>query len=132
MAEVFVHACQHGRTEVVRWFLDRGLNPDAAPYRGRTGLHWAIMHSQLEVVRLLLERAACPCADISTTIARRSLTGSLAVRPIRCNRRPSATVTGRTNTSGGRPVATSENSRKQPDRNPAKDQLHEQRSWTRH
>jgi ankyrin repeat protein len=60
MAEAFVHACQHGRTEVVRWFLDRGLNPDAAPYLGRTGLHWAIMHSQLEVVRLLLERGADP------------------------------------------------------------------------
>jgi hypothetical protein len=38
MAEAFVHACQHGRTEVVRWFLDRGLNPDVAPYFGRTGL----------------------------------------------------------------------------------------------
>jgi hypothetical protein len=60
MAEAFVHACQHGRTEVVRWFLDRGLNPDVAPYLGRTGLHWAIMHSQLEVVRLLLERGADP------------------------------------------------------------------------
>ena len=59
-AEAFVHACQHGRTEVVRWFLDRGLNPDAAPYLGRTGLHWAVMHSQLEVVRLLLERGADP------------------------------------------------------------------------
>jgi hypothetical protein len=60
MAEAFVHACQHGRIEVVRWFLDRGLNPDVAPYLGRTGLHWAIMHSQLEVVRLLLERGADP------------------------------------------------------------------------
>jgi hypothetical protein len=60
MAEAFVHACQHGRTEVVRWFLDRGLNPDAAPYLGRTGLHWAIMHRQLEVVRLLLARGADP------------------------------------------------------------------------
>jgi ankyrin repeat protein len=60
MGEAFVHACQHGRTEVVRWFLDRGLNPDVAPYLGRTGLHWAIMHSQLEVVRLLLERGADP------------------------------------------------------------------------
>lgn len=58
MAEAFVHACQHGRTEVVRWFLDRGLNPDSAPYLGRTGLHWAIMHSQLEAVRLLLECGA--------------------------------------------------------------------------
>ena len=36
MAEAFVYACQHGRIEVVRWFLDRGLNPDAAPFFGRT------------------------------------------------------------------------------------------------
>ena len=60
MAEAFVHACQHGRTEVVRWFLDRGLNPDVTPYFGRTGLLWAIMCEQVEVVRLLLERGADP------------------------------------------------------------------------
>jgi hypothetical protein len=60
MAEAFVHACQHGRTEVVRWFLDLGVSADVAPYPGRTGLHWAIMHSQLEVARLLLERGADP------------------------------------------------------------------------
>jgi hypothetical protein len=60
MAEAFVHACQHGRTEVVRWLLDLGVSPDVAPYLGRTGLHWAIMHSQLEVARLLLERGADP------------------------------------------------------------------------
>ncbi len=60
MAEAFVHACQHGRTEVVRWFLDRGLNPDVAPYFGRTGLLWAVMCQQVEVVRLLVERGADP------------------------------------------------------------------------
>jgi len=60
MAEAFVHACQHGRIEVVRWFLDRGLNPDVAPYFGRTGLLWAVMGQQLEVVRLLMERGADP------------------------------------------------------------------------
>ena len=71
MAEAFVHACQHGRTEVVRWFLDRGLNPDVAPYLGRTGMHWAILgltgagdnvlpDGPLEVTRLLLERGADP------------------------------------------------------------------------
>jgi ankyrin repeat protein len=60
MAEAFVHACQHGRIEVVRWFLDRGLNPDVAPYFGRTGLLWAVMGRQLEVVRLLMERGADP------------------------------------------------------------------------
>jgi hypothetical protein len=60
MAEAFVHACQHGRTEVVRWFLNRGLNPDVAPYFGRTGLVWAVMYQQPEVVGLLMERGADP------------------------------------------------------------------------
>jgi hypothetical protein len=60
MGEAFVHACQHGRIEVVRWFLDRGVHPDVAPYLGRTGLHWAIPGGHLEVIRLLLERGADP------------------------------------------------------------------------
>jgi len=60
IAEAFVHACQHGRTEVVRWFLDLGVSPDVAPYFGRTGLHWAIPDGHLEVIRLLLERGADP------------------------------------------------------------------------
>ena len=60
MAEAFVHACQHGRTEVVRWFLDRGLNPDVAAYFGRTGLVWAVMYQKPEVVGLLIERGANP------------------------------------------------------------------------
>ena len=60
IAEAFVHACQHGRTEVVRWFLDLGVSPDVAPYLGRTGLHWAIPGRHLEVIRLLLERGADP------------------------------------------------------------------------
>jgi hypothetical protein len=60
IAEAFVHACQHGRTEVVRWFLDLGVSPDVAPYFGRTGLHWAIPYARLEVIRLLVERGADP------------------------------------------------------------------------
>jgi ankyrin repeat protein len=60
VGEAFVHACQHGRTEVVRWFLDHGVHPDTAPYLGRTGLHWAIPAGSLEVVRLLMERGADP------------------------------------------------------------------------
>jgi hypothetical protein len=46
--------------------------------------------------------------------------------------RPSAIVTGRTNTSGGRPIATSENSPGSSLPYSVKDQLHEQRYWTRH
>jgi hypothetical protein len=60
LGEAFVHACQHGRTEVVRWLLDHGVQPDTAPYLGRTGLHWAIPSGSLEVVSLLLERGADP------------------------------------------------------------------------
>jgi ankyrin repeat protein len=71
IAEAFVHACQHGRTGVVRWFLDHGVRPDAALYLGRTGLHWAILtlggageevlpDGHLEVIRLLLQRGADP------------------------------------------------------------------------
>jgi hypothetical protein len=60
MAEAFVHACQHGRTEVVRWFLDRGLNPDVTAYFGRTGLVWAVLSQKPEVVGLLMERGADP------------------------------------------------------------------------
>jgi hypothetical protein len=51
--------------------------------------------------------AGWPCADISTTIDRRSFTGSFAVRPIRRSRCPSAIEIGRTNTSGRRPITTS-------------------------
>ncbi|MFI6316555.1 ankyrin repeat domain-containing protein [Nonomuraea sp. NPDC050556] len=60
LAEAFVHACQAGRVEVVRWFLDYGVAPDSAPYYGRTGLHWAVMSGHFAVVRLLLERGADP------------------------------------------------------------------------
>ena len=60
VGEAFVHACQHGRIEVVRWFLDRGVHPDVAPYHGQTGLHWAIRSGHLEVIRLLLDRGADP------------------------------------------------------------------------
>ncbi|WP_345578377.1 ankyrin repeat domain-containing protein [Nonomuraea rosea] len=60
VGEAFVHACQHGRIEVVRWLLDRGVRPDVAPYLGRTGLHWAVPAGHLDVIRLLLERGADP------------------------------------------------------------------------
>lgn len=58
LAEAFACACQHGRAEVARWFLGRGLSPDVAGFLGQTGLHLAILHQQPEMVRLLLERGA--------------------------------------------------------------------------
>ncbi len=41
MAEAFVYACQHGRTDVVRWFLDRRRNDRRGPPRGRHLQHAA-------------------------------------------------------------------------------------------
>lgn len=52
--------------------------------------------------------AGCPWADISTTIARRSFTGSFAVRVIRCNRWPQpSTPAGRTPAAVYPPATTS-------------------------
>ncbi|GAA0979943.1 ankyrin repeat domain-containing protein [Acrocarpospora macrocephala] len=83
VGEAFVHACQHGRIEVVRWFLDRGVHPDVAPYLGRTGLHWAIPGGRLHVIRLLLERGADPSIrdDLLQTDADGWLRITFAARP---------------------------------------------------
>ncbi|GAA2613239.1 ankyrin repeat domain-containing protein [Actinomadura fulvescens] len=83
VGEAFVHACQHGRLEVVRWFLDHGVHPDVAPYLGRTGLHWAIPGGRLEVIRLLLERGADPSIrdDLLQTDADGWLRIAFAARP---------------------------------------------------
>ncbi len=58
VAEAFVHACGSGRTEVVEWFLDQGVDASVCPYYGMTGLHSAIAQGLVDVVRLLLERGA--------------------------------------------------------------------------
>ncbi|MGW2566020.1 hypothetical protein [Streptomyces sp. NPDC001537] len=69
----------------------------------------------------------CPCADIITTIARRSRTASFAIRLIRCSRRPSSMLTGRTNTPGRRPTTTSTvTTWKQPAAQRTEDQLPDQ------
>jgi len=63
-----------------------------------------------EVVRDHMQRYpahSAPELTSAPTIARRSRTGSFAVRPIRCSRCPSAIETRRTNTSGPRPMTTS-------------------------
>jgi ankyrin repeat protein len=78
MAEAFVHACQLGRTEVVRWFLDRGLNPDVTAYFGRTGLVWAVIFQQPEVVGLLMERGADPArGDVMVPFGAKALVAIL-------------------------------------------------------
>ncbi|GAB3275549.1 hypothetical protein GCM10027589_00790 [Actinocorallia lasiicapitis] len=57
----------------------------------------------------MIEEADWPWADIITTIARRSFTGSLAVLVIFCRRRPSSIDNARTNTPGFLATTTSRN-----------------------
>jgi len=55
----FAWACEFGRTSVVDFLLQSGMEPDAKlKHDGQTGLHWAALGGHLETVRLLLERGA--------------------------------------------------------------------------
>jgi ankyrin repeat protein len=54
MEKGFLWGCQYGRTAVVEFLLDQGL--DAATKRGCTGLHWAAYSGHADTVKALLER----------------------------------------------------------------------------
>jgi hypothetical protein len=55
MESGFTWACGCGRTNVVEFLLEKGVNVNAMPH-GETGLHCAAYGGQLNIVRLLLER----------------------------------------------------------------------------
>ncbi len=55
----FAWACEFGRTAVVEFFLDHGIEVSTIlPHNGQTGLHWAASTGELPVVQLLLARGA--------------------------------------------------------------------------
>jgi hypothetical protein len=56
----FAWACEFGRTEVVDFLLQKGLEAGAPlhPEGGETGLHWAAFAGHTDIVRLLLEQGA--------------------------------------------------------------------------
>jgi hypothetical protein len=59
MNNAFAWACQYGRTGVVDFLLQRGMQIDAkVPHHGQTGLHWAASNAHVDAVKLLLERQA--------------------------------------------------------------------------
>ncbi len=58
MENGFLWACEYGRNSVVEFLLDRGVDLRAKGDTGLTGLHWSIVGSQLDTIRLLLERGA--------------------------------------------------------------------------
>jgi hypothetical protein len=51
----FTWACGCGRTDVVEFLLEMGVNMNSTPH-GETGLHWAAYGGQRNIVKLLLER----------------------------------------------------------------------------
>ncbi|PYP86859.1 MAG: hypothetical protein DMF61_11680 [Blastocatellia bacterium AA13] len=59
MKDGFTWACEFGRTEVVAFLLDAGVDVNAKlKHDGQTGLHWAALGGHVETVELLLERNA--------------------------------------------------------------------------
>jgi ankyrin repeat protein len=53
----FTWACEYGRTSVVAFLLQNGMDIDAQPH-GETGLHWAAYGGHPDIVRLLLKENA--------------------------------------------------------------------------
>jgi len=57
MKSGFQWACEYGRTRVVDFLLQRGIDVGEM-HRGQTGLHWAAYAGHADIVRRLLERNA--------------------------------------------------------------------------
>jgi ankyrin repeat protein len=57
MESGFAWACEYGRTSVVAFLLQKGIDIDAQPH-GETGLHWAAYGGHQGIVKLLLKRNA--------------------------------------------------------------------------
>jgi hypothetical protein len=56
MERGFLWACEYGRTDVVEFLCEKGVDPLAQANTGETGLHWAVIGGQLEIIKLLLKR----------------------------------------------------------------------------
>jgi hypothetical protein len=67
MRDGFAWACEYGRTAVVEFLLDRGMEIDAKlKHHGQTGLHWAAYNAHTDTVKLLLTRQAAVDAKDET------------------------------------------------------------------
>jgi ankyrin repeat protein len=59
LTDGFAWACEFGRTAVVDFLLQKGMQVDAKlPHHGQTGLHWAAYGGHANTVELLLDRGA--------------------------------------------------------------------------
>ena len=59
MMDGFTWACEFGRTSVVEFLLQKGIEIDGkGKPHGQTGLHWAAYGGHLDIVKLLIARGA--------------------------------------------------------------------------
>jgi len=72
----FNWACEYGRTDTVRFLLDRGVSVAASSPNGQTFLHSAALGGHDEIVRTLLERGA-PVGIVEKTYNGTPLTWAL-------------------------------------------------------
>lgn len=71
MASSFVYVCQHGRDEVVRYFLEIGVDSNISGSFSQVGLHFAAYLGRLSTVKLLLEYGAYSAKPNSIVRAQR-------------------------------------------------------------
>jgi hypothetical protein len=57
MEKGFIWACEFGQTEVIRFLLDTGFDPNLQ-VDGFAGLHWAVIGAHPDTIKLLLDRGA--------------------------------------------------------------------------
>jgi ankyrin repeat protein len=57
MESGFLYACGYGHTDVVEFFLERGVDPAIHGGDGQTGLHCAVIGGHLETIKLLLHHS---------------------------------------------------------------------------
>ena len=58
LAEALTCACFNGRTSVVEYLLDKGVDPASGANTGMNAFHWAANRGQRQTVKLLIERKA--------------------------------------------------------------------------
>ena len=58
MNEGFVYACEYGRSVVVEFLIEKGVDPATNGGTGQTALHWAVIGGGLDIVTLLLKHGA--------------------------------------------------------------------------